>query len=283
MLENVVRVVAERETATMDDDDTRLGWQTTVVRRGDVVHRSASPGSRSVLDLLRHLEHRGCSGSPRVIGDGFDVDGHETLSYISGESPHPWPWSDEGLHQLAVLIRDLHRSAADFEPTSDARWNGCLVRTRGDASLGFGHGDLGPWNVMAVDGLPVGVIDWDTAGPIDPVWDLAHAAWLNVQLHDDDIAVRVGLSGVHERAQQLSVLLDGYGLEAAARVGFIDKMIELAVLDATLQAVDHEVTPETTAGVADDGYPFAWGMAWRIRSANWMLANRSALESAISS
>jgi aminoglycoside phosphotransferase (APT) family kinase protein len=29
------------------------------------------------------------------------------------------------------------------------------------------HGDLGPWNIVAVEGRPVGFIDWEFAGPVD--------------------------------------------------------------------------------------------------------------------
>ncbi len=35
------------------------------------------------------------------------------------------------------------------------------------------HGDLGPWNTVYRDGLPVAFIDWDGAQPVDPVADLA--------------------------------------------------------------------------------------------------------------
>jgi len=44
------------------------------------------------------------------------------------------------------------------------------------------HGDLGPWNAVYRDGIPVGFIDWDSAGPVDPVADLAAAAWTFVLL-----------------------------------------------------------------------------------------------------
>ncbi len=134
---------------------------------------------------------------------------------------------------------------------------------------------------MAVNGMPSGFIDWDTAGPIDPTYELAQAAWLNVQLHDEDIAERVGLGDVHQRAHQLRVMLDAYGLVPTERKGFIDKMVEVAVQDSAGQAIEHAVTPETATGTAENGYPFAWGIAWRVRAAGWMLHNRNILESAI--
>jgi len=151
----------------------------------------------------------------------------------------------------------------------------------GNSQAGFGHGDLGPWNIMAVDGLPVGFIDWDTAGPMDPIWELAQVAWLNAQLHDDDVAERAGLGSPQHRAHQLRLLLDAYGLQRQKRVGFVDKMVEIAIHDAASQARAHSVHPGTSTGLATNGYPFAWGIAWRARAASWMLRHRDLLEAAI--
>ena len=41
---------------------------------------------------------------------------------------------------------------------------------------------------MARDGLPVALIDWETAGPVDPLVELAQLCWLNAKLHDDIVA-----------------------------------------------------------------------------------------------
>ena len=254
------------------------GWQTTVVRRGNVVHRSPNSWSPSVLELLRHLEREGFDGSPRVVGSGFDNEGNETVSYIEGTSPQPFPWTDSAMHKLGELIGRLHGAASSFSPDRLPEWQDWFGRSLGSPANRYGHGDLGPWNVMAVEGDPVGIIDWDTAGPLDPVWELAQAGWLNAQLHDDDLAQRLGLGDAVARSRQLRILLDGYGLDRASRAGFVDKMVEVAVHDASQQAITHGVEPTTTSGTAENGYPFAWGMAWRIRGASWMLRNRRVIE-----
>ena len=44
------------------------------------------------------------------------------------------------------------------------------------------HGDLGPWNTVYRDGIAVAFIDWDSAGPVSPLDDLADAAWTFVPL-----------------------------------------------------------------------------------------------------
>ena len=124
------------------------------------------------------------------------------------------------------------------------------------------------------NGVPYGLIDWEVAGPVDPLYDLAQACWLNAQLHDDDVAETQGLPALGDRTRHLRLILDGYELPRAARVGFVDKMIEFAIQDAANQAIEQRVTPETRDPSA------LWAITWRTRSAGWMLRHRSALESA---
>jgi len=69
---------------------------------------------------------------------------------------------------------------------------------------------------------------------------------------------------------------DGYGLTAAQRRGFVGQMIEFAICDTAHEADDAAITPETTA------HPVAlWAMAWRARSAAWMVRHRRLLETAL--
>jgi hypothetical protein len=53
-------------------------------------------------------------------------------------------------------------------------------------------------------------------------------------------------------------------------------MIELAVCDAAAQADDAAASPEATAQPA-----ILWAMAWRARSAAWMIRHRRILEAAL--
>jgi aminoglycoside phosphotransferase (APT) family kinase protein len=139
----------------------------------------------------------------------------------------------------------------------------------------IGHCDTGPWNIVARAGHPVGLIDWEVAGPVDPLVELAQMCWLNAQLHDDDVAERAGLPSIETRAGQLRLIVDGYELSAAQRSGFLDTIIEVAVQDAADQAIEARVTPDSK-----DCEPL-WGMAWRVRGAAWMMRNRRALERAL--
>ena len=266
----------------MTDEETPLsgGTQTLVTRAGDVVYRSSRAHSRTVIALLRHLHDVGFVAAPEPIGDGFAPDGREQLRYIEGSSPQPHAWSDGAVHDVGRLLRDLHRATAGFVPPAPARWRPRFVRELPGSRPVIGHGDLGPWNILARDGRPVAFIDWDNAGPIDALWDLAEAAWLNAQLHDDDVAARNDLPPVEARARQLRLLVDGYGLERADRVGFVDRLIELAIRCAREEAVELHVGPDTPSP-APDGFPILWAVTWRARAAAWMLDHRSTLERAL--
>lgn len=249
--------------------------------RQDVVLHAAGPWSRSVMALLKHLEAVGFEGAPRPVGDGFDADGREAITYIPGSTPHPRAWDDQAISALGALLRRLHDAAASFQPPADASWQPSFTRLLPGSHPVFGHGDLGPWNVVAQGGVPIAFIDWEFAGPVDALWELAETAWLNAQLHDDDIAERAGLPSAAHRSQQVRLLLDAYGLPAPERQGFVDKMIEFAVHSARAEAVRYGVGPDTGAAVDPSGYPVLWAITWRARSASWMLGHRQILERAL--
>lgn len=250
-------------------------------RRAGVVYREAGTWSNTVLALLRHLEDAGFAGSPQVVGSGFADDGREMVSYLPGTSPQPYAWSEDAVVGVGELLRGLHAAAATFVPPADAVWKAWFGRELPGCQPVIGHCDAGPWNILARDGRPAALIDFEFAGPVDAIWELAQAAWLNAQLHDDDVAERHGLPDLAARGRQLRLILDGYRLPARQRGDFVDKMITFAVHCARAEAVAAGVTPQTTTGVTETGYPFAWAIAWRVRSASWMLTNRSRLQQAI--
>lgn len=174
------------------------------------------------------------------------------------------------------MLRDLHRATGSFRPPPDAEWFPWHGRDLGSAVKVFGHCDVAPWNIVARDGLPVALIDWETAGPVDPLVELAQLAWLNAKLHDDLVARLEHLPPLADRARQLAAIVDAYGLTTRQRRGFLNQIIEFAICDTAWEADDAGVTPETTA------HPVApWAMAWRARSAAWMIRHRRTLETAL--
>jgi Ser/Thr protein kinase RdoA (MazF antagonist) len=226
--------------------------------------------------LLRHLEHVGFTAAPRLVGPGLDDEGREMLTFIEGEFTQPGPWSLDGAAALGVLLRELHQATATFRPPPDAVWFPWHGRDLGSPGKVIGHCDVAPWNIVARQGMPVALIDWETAGPTDPLVELAQLCWLNAKLHDDIVAETEHLPPLAGRARQLAAIVDGYGLPVARRRGFIDRIIEFAICDTAREADDAAITPDTTA------HPIAlWAMAWRARSAAWMIRNRRALEAAL--
>jgi hypothetical protein len=252
------------------------GGPSRAARSGATVRRSAGPWTGTVHALLRHLEDVGFAGAPRVVGDGFDAEGNSVLTFIEGDIIHPHAWSDEGVWQVGKLLRDLHAATAGFRPPPDTRWKQWWMHRQDPGSV-IAHCDAGPWHIVARDGLPVALIDWDLAGPADRLDEVVATAWWNAQLHDDDVAERNNLPDAATRARQLDLFLDGYQLSPPDREGLVGRMIEFAVRDCAAEAARANITPEST-----DPTPL-WGLAWRARAADWMIRNRSLLERAISS
>ncbi|MEY2472458.1 MAG: hypothetical protein QOK28_1787 [Actinomycetota bacterium] len=182
---------------------------TGVVRVGDTVRRPIGPWTPAVHALLHHLEGRGFTGAPRVLG--FDDQGREILEYIEGEVQ----WPDNGrlddvalLHRIGAMLRAFHDAVADFYPPSRAVWR--FPEMAADAEpfvdergVIVCHNDTAAWNIVATD-KRVALIDWDAAGPRPPIWDVAYCA----------VGLLSPLARVGER---LAALADGYRLSAADR------------------------------------------------------------------
>lgn len=251
------------------------GGRTAVSRRGDVVFRAAGTWSRTVVRLLQHFEEVGFHEAPRVVGAGFDERGRETLLFVEGDIIHPHPWADEAMPVIGGMLKRLHDAAALFPIPADATWRPWFGRDIGDGPRVIGHCDTGPWNVISQAGMPKALIDWEVAGPVARDTELAQACWLNAQLYDDDIAERMGLGSARTRANQVRLLLDGYGIAKQERGGFVDKILAFAVHDAADQAIQGNVTPDS-----QDAEPL-WAVTWRTRSASWILRNRHTLENAL--
>jgi hypothetical protein len=246
-----------------------------------VVLKSAGPWAGGVIALLRHLECVGFEGAPRVVGDGYAPDGRLAVTYIPGQSPHPKAWSEEAAGQVGELLRRLHAATSDFTPPAHTVWQHVWLRDFDGHDRVIGHCDTGPWNIIATNGYPQAFIDWELAGPVDPLWELADTTWLNAQLHDDDIAELHGLPDAATRARHARAIIDGYGIARPDREDFCDRLLDAAVHSARAEVLLHGVTADSTTAVADDGYPILWGIAWRARSASWIARNRRLLHRAL--
>jgi aminoglycoside phosphotransferase len=201
----------------MEDEQPLAGGNLSagVVRVGDTVRRPTGPWTPAVHALLRHLEGRGFTGAPRVLG--IDDKGREILEYIEGEVP----WPDHGrlddlvlVRRIGATLRAFHEAAADFVPAPDAVWR--YPAMAADAAA-YGddiivcHNDAAAWNVVASD-QRLAFIDWDVAGPRPAIWDVAYSA---VSLLSPSAPV----------AERLRALADGYELGAADRTRFAEVIV----------------------------------------------------------
>jgi thiamine kinase-like enzyme len=244
-----------------------LSSEKFVYKEGDMVKRPLEPWSKNIHLLLRHLKNKGLP-VPKVIKTD---DKYEYLEYIKGEQVHPYKWTDEGLYEIGLLVKNIHKNINDFEYDKTIGWKKWYLRELGDPKI-YSHGDI-PWNIITKNGKPIGLIDWECAGPIDPIIELARVCWLFPQLHDDDLKALYDLPSARKRGQQVKIILDAYELENRKRNDFIDKIMETIICETAHEAIDETITFESIGKL--------WGMAWRNRSLYWIVRNKKELEKEI--
>jgi Ser/Thr protein kinase RdoA (MazF antagonist) len=191
-----------------------------LVRRGGSVLRPLGPWSESVHEYLRHLQASGFDGAPRILGVR---DGREELTYLDGDVANDPRWqpgrghrlpdyarSDDALVAVGRMVRRLHDASRGFVPRhTEYRFHPHPPRA-GEIVC---HGDLGPWNTVYLDGVPVAFIDWDAAGPREPLVDLAAAAQAFVPLAPEERLRQAGFDPAPNLGARLRLFLDAYGLD----------------------------------------------------------------------
>lgn len=166
------------------------GGRTTagVVRVGNAVHRPISARSSFVHGILRHLEAKGFPGAPRFLG--LDDKGREVLTFLPGDVPNELgAFSDDQIVAAAELLRSLHDATTD-----------CESRAGNEVVC---HGDPSPCNCVFVDGVPSGFIDFDAAHPGARDDDVGYAAWLWLDIGNNELAPEV-------QGQRLIAFLTAY-------------------------------------------------------------------------
>lgn len=156
------------------------GNVSNVYRLGDTVRRELKPDSYKIHKLLKHLENKGFSYAPKFIG--IDEKGREILSYIEGEAGiYPlkkYMWSDDCLIEIAKMLRLYHDSVQDF--SFDESW-GLLDLTPQPVEV-LCHNDFAIYNIIFNHERPVGIIDFDNAGPGPRLYDIAYTLYTCVPL-----------------------------------------------------------------------------------------------------
>jgi hypothetical protein len=250
-----------------------------VRRHGNVIVKDAHPWTTTVHSLLNHLERIGFDASPTIVGSGFNSEGQETITYIHGTCMTEGQWSLQGAIAVGQMLRRVHEATCSYRPPAEACWRPWFGRLIGGPKRIISHCDVAPWNIIAQGGLPIALIDWDFAGPVDPMIDLAQACWLNAKLHDEIVAKREGLSSPEDRAILLRAIVEGYGLSHRQRLGLVELMIEFAMHSVASEADEANILPETPSSALDR--ELTWAMAWRARAAVWMSKYKRILQDAL--
>lgn len=151
------------------------GGRTTpgVARAGATVRRPAGAHSAFVGALLADLEQTGFAGAPRYLGT--DADGRDILSYLDGEVPADLGrFPEPAVTAAARLLRALHDHTARSP-------------LRGAAEV-VCHGDPSPCNAVFRAAVPYAFIDFDAAHPGARREDVGYAAWLWLDLGNEELA-----------------------------------------------------------------------------------------------
>jgi len=155
-------------------EESLSGGRSTVgvVKVGSTVRRPTCARSPFVHLLLRHLQAKNFGGAPRLLG--LDGGGREILSFMPGEVPAELGnFTHAQLIAAARLLRTLHDATED-----------CSLCTTGQVVC---HGDPSPCNCVFQDGVPYAFIDFDNAYSGDRSEDVGYAAWLWLDIGNDEI------------------------------------------------------------------------------------------------
>jgi Ser/Thr protein kinase RdoA (MazF antagonist) len=213
------------------------GRVTSVVRVGNTVRRPPRMNAEFIWALLEHLAAAGFEGAPRFLGT--DEQGRDVLSYLEGVVPAELGWHDDVvLFAAGRLIRKFHDATV-----------GILARGGATGLEVICHNDLSPCNFVFQAGIPVGLIDFDTAAPGTRRMDLAYAAWGWLDLGNPEIAPA-------EQRRRLELFVKAYGMEFG-----MPSIKEAIMVRQRMLAVEGELTGRS--GLAQ------WARAARL----WTLEN----------
>lgn len=234
---------------------------------GDRVRRPAGWWTPTVHAFLRHLRDVGFDRAPRPLAL---ADGWETLALIPGDSgADGWGRvvSAAGLRAFATLLRDFHEATRGFRPPPDAAW--ALDYGPGDVIC---HGDFGPWNAVWDGDTPVGLVDFDYAGPGDRLLDVAYALEFTAPFRSDHEAMTHMRHPVPpDRPNRIEIFAEAYGMTSTA--GLVDAVAARQRLTITHVAqLAHKGLRLQTQWVAE-GY-----LAELAGRAEWTEGHRSLLE-----
>lgn len=215
----VFLVVCHDESVPREDGEVLEGGAVGgATRIGRTVRRPTGPWTPAVHELLAHLRERGLRGVPAV--EGIDDQGREILSYVEGRGvPSEEVVLDNVLVEAGEWLREFHDLVEDFRPSGPQVW-----RQAGEVELEpdqvICHNDPGAYNWIIQSGHFVAMVDWDMAGPGDPLDDLAFVAWTGIPLYRE--------TPIDDVARRLDLLCDAYG--ECGPFTLLDRVVERMTL-----------------------------------------------------
>jgi hypothetical protein len=250
-----------------------------VVRVGDTVRRTTNEQSAAVHAYLAHLERAGFDASPRFLG--IDRRGREVLSYIDGEMAgrplHRWAVAESVLTKIARLQRRLHDCSADFVLPLGMQWRKPEpiegVPPPYDPDV-VGHNDITPENVICLNREPVGIVDFDLAGPTTRLLDVVTTLvwWAPLQ----DPADRDPMLRDADAGRRMRLFVDAYGFDRSDRERLLD------VAQRRFTVVWHVMRRRAARDGGGWARMWAEGVGDRIRRGEkWLIGERANLQQAL--
>lgn len=185
----------------MDETPLPGGAVGGATRAGRTVRRPTGPWTPAVHEYLEFLRAQNLWGIPDVLG--IDEQGRESVSYVAGRGVNPDSEVvlDSVLAEGVAWLREFHDIAETFRPAGSRVWRGGDVQLDSDQIIC--HNDPGAYNWIIQSGHFVAMIDWDMAGPGEPIDDLAFLVWTAVPLYRE--------IPPDEAARRLDLVADTYG------------------------------------------------------------------------
>ncbi|MEH7386357.1 phosphotransferase [Bacillus sp. JJ1521] len=201
-----------------EDEEMLTGGNVSdVYRLGDTVRRDLKPDSPNIHKLLKHLENKGFSYAPKFLG--IDEKEREILSFIKGEAGNyplkEYVWSDVVLIEIVKMLRLYHDSVSDF--SFDDSWQS-IDNTPQQFEV-LCHNDFAIYNIIFNHERPIGIIDFDVAGPGPRLWDIAYTLYTCIPLsrfYLSETGEKVyynSLKDANRIKQRVSLFFESYGKE----------------------------------------------------------------------
>lgn len=168
-------------TSHYENEETLTGGNlSNVSRLRDTVRRELKPESTKIHKLLEHLERKGFTYAPKFLG--LDDKSREILSFIEGEAGNyplkEYMWSNNVLKEIAKMLSLYHDAVSDFPLSED--WKP-MDNTPNKMEV-VCHNDFAIYNIIFKQEKPVGIIDFDVAGPGPRLWDIAYTLYTCIPL-----------------------------------------------------------------------------------------------------